>query len=153
MIVTTDREQQWWATAAAVESRNRGSNPDAYRERFGEAALADRGREGILTMAHLTISDGHRPYRHMDVWDLDRLAEDGWTEYPVPGPGRVYVKPGVGVATVHALQSYRDDEVPEHRIPKPNTLDGQHVVIQRIGKKSADLVEKMLTAAATVLEV
>lgn len=73
-------------------------------------------------------------------------------EYPVPGPGRAFVKEDTAALIVHKLSSYEAEEVPEKNMPKSNTTDGQHVIIRRIGKKSAPLVAKMLATAATTLE-
>lgn len=150
--VPANLEDRWFTAAARTEFADRGSNADAYASEFGEEQLAQRGREGILAKLYLMPTDNQWMHVHADVWDLDQLAGQGWTEYPVPGPGRVFVKPDEGAMVVHSRQSYIDEEVPEQHIPKSNTVDGEHVVIRRIGKKSAPLVAAMLTTAAATVE-
>jgi hypothetical protein len=145
-----DAIARWLAAAARAEMIAEGRNP-AHLDQEGLVTIARTSR--VLGMLHLVPNDEH--WRRVDrypTWDIDALPSQGWVEYPAPGTARVLVHFGEGAATIHPLTAYTALNIPERHIPKSNTRDGQHIVINRIGKVSAPLVAEILTDAASAIQ-
>ncbi|MFB9476839.1 hypothetical protein ACFFR3_45745 [Nonomuraea salmonea] len=141
---------RWMAAAAHAELTVKGRNPD----RLTEGELLEAARcSSTLTMLSVTPFDGLA--RHVNLhpqWDVEALPEQGWKEYPAPGRARVFVRPDTGAATVHPVDSFFASPGDEKKTMRSNTVCGQYVVLDRVGKLSAQLVATMLESAAPTLD-